>query len=473
MKKMLLRALSALTVVSLAAVGSGCGKKVQEVTSEIVTTVSGSGGTYVSGTAGTDGIDNINSGAPSGVSTTGGFDFGGAAVTISKWDKGAEPLASSPTYKKELELISSLEKKYNCKIKFKGTGEDSLVYMKNISSTAAGKSAYADIMIMPSDTAYPSMVLKGYLAELDGIIDLSSSQWNKEASAIMVQNGKHYLTAPYSNIGSLAGGGVFFNKKLFKAAGVKTPEEYVAANNWNWNTFKEVAQKLTDASKGQYGVASISKNYAVTFLLTSNATRSVLNNGSKHTFNLDSPAAIAAISLAGEMKNNGWITNESNVFQNGQAAMTLANWYAGEGYLNALGSDNVGFTFLPLGSNAKDYSEVYVGTGLDVVGISAFTKLDKKGLGSLLMDYTARYNWRATAAQSLEKHFGDSASLDRALKTAEYAYAKLDLQTYYLGFTDTYLWTDFGIDSKTSAQAYVASIKANCQSIIDGVWAGN
>lgn len=46
----------------------------------------------------------------------------------------------------------------------------------------------------------------------------------------------------------------YYNEDLFKAAGLKTPQELAAEGNWNWQTFLESAEKLTDAGKQQYGV---------------------------------------------------------------------------------------------------------------------------------------------------------------------------------------------------------------------------
>lgn len=46
----------------------------------------------------------------------------------------------------------------------------------------------------------------------------------------------------------------YFNADLFKAAGLQNPKELAAAGKWNWETFLSSAEKLTDASKQQYGL---------------------------------------------------------------------------------------------------------------------------------------------------------------------------------------------------------------------------
>lgn len=45
--------------------------------------------------------------------------------------------------------------------------------------------------------------------------------------------------------------GLWYNKKLFKAAGVDYP-----TSSWTWSDFQQAAKKLTDTSKGVYGVGA-------------------------------------------------------------------------------------------------------------------------------------------------------------------------------------------------------------------------
>ena len=47
---------------------------------------------------------------------------------------------------------------------------------------------------------------------------------------------------------------VYYNADLFEQAGLPTPKELAEQGNWNWDTFLESAQQLTDASNQQYGV---------------------------------------------------------------------------------------------------------------------------------------------------------------------------------------------------------------------------
>lgn len=487
MKKNLIRLFSMISALGLMVTAAGCGTTT-EVVSEIQTEViSGGNGSYVSGTEGTQGssgtsgsngtqnnssgFDNAK-GDKDSVDTSGGTDLKGATVTISKWGVGAGPQKGSSTYQQETQLVADIEKKYNCKLKFTNVSDSMGYFNQTVGEMQAGNSA--DIVFLPGDMAFPSTVINGYFHELDSLVNLKDLQWNQSALSQMVIKGKHHFVSPAINTGNLAGAGVFFNKKMFASANVKTPEEYVKANNWNWDTFKEVAQKMT--GNGKVGISSYSaNNYGTTFALTSNGVRPVINNNGKRTLNLNNSAAIAAINLSGELKKNGWIAKGENNFKEGKSAMTFADYYMSPDYIDALGKNTVGFTFLPLGPNAKDYSQVYVGTSVEVVGIPVKKNKakDPKVLAQIMNDFTARYSWRKSAEQALESYFDDAASLSRAVKMAEYAYAKLDLQSYYGETTDKIFRGDYGIDAGQSAQAYVQANAAKAQADIDAVWKGS
>ena len=47
---------------------------------------------------------------------------------------------------------------------------------------------------------------------------------------------------------------LFYNETLFKEAGLKTPYEYFKADQWNWDTFLQAAQKITKPEIQQYGI---------------------------------------------------------------------------------------------------------------------------------------------------------------------------------------------------------------------------
>lgn len=116
-------------------------------------------------------------------------------------------------------------------------------YFTKLQAAATGGQA-PDVFWMngPNFQLYAS---NGVLAPLTGNPDTS----NYSASLVKLYQykGKQYgLPKDFDTIG------LWYNKKLFDAAGVKYPDP-----SWTWSTFDTAAQKLTNPSKGQYGAVSL------------------------------------------------------------------------------------------------------------------------------------------------------------------------------------------------------------------------
>ena len=121
---------------------------------------------------------------------------------------------------------------------------------------------------------------------------------------------------------------VVYNKKLFAAAGLQPPSA-----NWTWDDFVADAQKLTDASKKQYGTAYVTPGTEDTVwhweALLWEAGGQILNAGNnKAAFN--SPAGLTSLNTLKTMA----VTNKSmyfdptdqayeNVFNSGKIGMLV------------------------------------------------------------------------------------------------------------------------------------------------------
>ena len=72
---------------------------------------------------------------------------------------------------------------------------------------------------------------------------LSWDNYPKDLVDFYTVDGKHYgIPKDYDTIG------LWYNKKLFDAKGIKYPDE-----TWNWDKLRDAAKKLTDSSKSVYG----------------------------------------------------------------------------------------------------------------------------------------------------------------------------------------------------------------------------
>ncbi|MEV6850268.1 sugar ABC transporter substrate-binding protein [Actinoplanes sp. NPDC051411] len=83
----------------------------------------------------------------------------------------------------------------------------------------------------------------GVLAPLD---DFDAGNYPKSLIDLYTVGGKRYgVPKDFDTVG------LWYNKSLFDAAGVKYPDD-----TWTWATFKAAAAKLTDKAKGRYAIAA-------------------------------------------------------------------------------------------------------------------------------------------------------------------------------------------------------------------------
>lgn len=123
------------------------------------------------------------------------------------------------------------------------TAADSELYTKFMSMAMGGEAP--DLF---QQYLQPSLIVKNYLQPVDEWVDLTSPLWQdvKDANDRIAYKGSHY-----SAITSPSYGGVcWYNKEIFDEYGYDTPQKLLDEGNWTWDTFRDLALKLTvDADK--------------------------------------------------------------------------------------------------------------------------------------------------------------------------------------------------------------------------------
>jgi multiple sugar transport system substrate-binding protein len=237
---------------------------------------------------------------------------------------------------------------------------DSDYYGSLLTQVAAGK---APDLIFIGDDEVANFVKKGAYEDLTPYIAGTTVQGVKLDTASFLpnvlapgqQNGKQYLIPKdFSPVG------LYFNKALFKEAGVAEPNE-----NWSWDDLKAAATKLTkkDASGKvtQYGIqmtAAWQRGFEA-MAFTQGATL-IASDGSKYTGFMDGDAAIKTLSFVADMYRSGvaappadinkWKGGNDN-FANGTAAMMIdGRWPQANLLKNPKLTDNIGVESLPKGT---------------------------------------------------------------------------------------------------------------------------
>ncbi len=188
--------------------------------------------------------------------------------------------------------------------------------------------------------------------------------------ALYTVNGKHYaLPKDFDTVG------LWYNKQLFDAAGVKYPDA-----TWNWQTLRDAAKKLTNTSKGVWGVAAPLRDQTG-FYNTIPQNGGYVIADDKKSSGLDKPEAIGGIQFWTDLiqdKSSPTLaqmtdTTPESMFESGKIAMLYGgSWTATEFAQNEYTKDKVDVAVLPQG---KERATVIHGLG-NV--ISANTKNPKE-----------------------------------------------------------------------------------------------
>lgn len=467
MKKMTYRILSVLVAIILAASAVGCGTRVEEEEiwlsgEDSIETIVHSSGTQNDGTVSTnsDGITDVE-----GITSDGSdkYDLKGATVVIGYYRSGdgGKPSASSPTYQDEIKLISDVEKKYNCKIEFKNAA-DSMAFYRAWTAAAQAGTKFCDILQIATSVVYPSHMTAGYLTKLDSYLDMNSVIYNQRAMDQTKINGGHYITVMSNRL--YASYGIYFNRKVFDAFGIDTPDAYVKANQWDWNKFVEVAKATTGVKGGVQYYGYGFKNIDVDRWAVSNGAQMVVKNNGRYVFNMASEPYIKAIQHTYDLFNTHKVTG--GTWTDGNVAMLIDLPDDGQKYMEALGSSNVGFTYIPKGPDVSTYNVSVNET--TSWGIPSTVK-NPDVMAKIMYDMTYPYKWRQTLEQQQESNFGDATSMQVAMDIAVRGNDNINLTPLYSYIREISL-SDFGIKSQISPRAYVASVSAAAQAELDAVW---
>lgn len=133
---------------------------------------------------------------------------------------------------------------------------------------------------------------------------------------------------------------MYYNKKLFDEAGIPYPQD-----GWTWDDFKEIAEKLSDPAKKQYGLGLVPEpdTYDIQGLIWSNGGSFISEDGTKVEGYMNSPETIKAIQTLQDMLDNKTAVlvggqnqqSGSDIFKAGKIAMWESGIWRLEGFKEA------------------------------------------------------------------------------------------------------------------------------------------
>jgi len=191
------------------------------------------------------------------------------------------------------------------------------------------RNADPDIFICDSPLT-ASYAARGHLMDLTPHLD--KARFTKSALDAATYDGKLY-SAPFGSSMQV----LFYNKALFKEAGIAPPEADVT-KRWTWETATEAARKLTDAGKGQWGFAfeQSERPYQLLPLGQSLGGVALSPDGFKATGFIDGPAFVDAYTWMQRLYSDWKVSPQGQfdpnipveMFGNGKIAMLVAGTFS-------------------------------------------------------------------------------------------------------------------------------------------------
>ncbi|GAA2396475.1 sugar ABC transporter substrate-binding protein [Nonomuraea africana] len=234
----------------------------------------------------------------------------------------------------------------NIKIKIQATGWDE--YWAKLKAAATGGAA-PDVFWMngPNFKLYASNGMLMPLADRIAAEKVDLSVYPKSLVDLYTYEGKSFgLPKDFDTIG------LWYNKKLFDAAGLKYPDE-----SWTWDDLRAAAKKLTAADKSVHGIAAELNNQATFYNTIAQAGGYALSpDGTKSGY--DQPATIEGLKLWTDLIKDGLSPTQQQMtdskpvemFESGKVAMYYSgSWYAGRFNKNTATKDTVDVAPLPGG----------------------------------------------------------------------------------------------------------------------------
>ncbi|MDR0375768.1 MAG: extracellular solute-binding protein [Treponema sp.] len=194
-------------------------------------------------------------------------------------------------------------------------------------------------------------------------------EWNQDVIKAFTFGGKAYaFSVGYGT--SQHANGVFFNKRLFREAGLNPnlPYDMQKAGTWTWNAFLDLCKRLTrdinnDGIKDTYAMTADLSTEMLDAIVASNGANYVDKDRSGKFVNATNrPEFLEALQFALRLNNEGVLMprpEDSNwdwyrpMFHDGKVAMMVSQQYVAQELRDM--TDDWGFVLFPKGPRSKTY----------------------------------------------------------------------------------------------------------------------
>lgn len=294
-------------------------------------------------------------------------DLGGMELVIADWYTSANTLAERTDEfgKKQNEYWQSIQDQYNFTITRDAVVSYTDAKTDYVNGVMANNPKYDIYCLYQEFVSEPLM--KGLMYDLSTLpeFDFSEEKWNPTVKELMSIGDGIWGMSPENE----PRGGIFYNKRLFKEAGIPEDEPYELQANgeWTWDKFEEYCKKLTkdtdgDGKTDQYAMASFSKYYLPMCAANNNATFISRDEDGKYVNAITTTEFKDAMNWGVDLIKKGYIQPKPSdsaawdwykaAFRDGEAAMQTAEVYEISAFADM--EDDWGFVMFPYNQNNPD-----------------------------------------------------------------------------------------------------------------------
>lgn len=370
------------------------------------------------------------------------FDsLGGMSITIGDWYTSGE-VGESEYAKATQDYRKEIMEKYDFKIERKtmySYTDQQETYVNGVMSNSPSCQLfylYQEFVSAP--------LMKGLMYNLKELpeLDFSEEKWNPTVTELMsIGNGVWGM-----NPEAEPRGGVFFNKRMLKEAGLDEDEPYdlQASGDWTWKKFEEYCKKLTIDSDGdgktdRYALASFSKYYLPMCAANNNATFVSRNENGEYENATGEKEFLEAMNWGMDLYNKGYIMPKPEgaawdwykaAFRDGEVAMQTAEVYEISAFANM--DDDWGFVMFPYNEKNDGATNKTIPNDNIIVMPSCFDADSAEKIAfayDLYTEPTPGYDLDDAWKETYYEQFRDERAVDETLNTMKEVEHK---QTSYL-----------------------------------------
>lgn len=198
-------------------------------------------------------------------------------------------------YMPYLEAIEEFEQETGATVEYV-SGKD-----KNAMMTALSAGEAWDVLF--DYRFYADYASAGLLEPLDNYFDFSDPMFTPKYFEGRKFEGKIYSV---NTLNAMELGAMNYNETLLKEKGLKTPHELMAENNWTWDTFLDLAQKVTEDTDGDGEVDrwALGNFNLQEFLFASNGVNLIdFDDEGNITVDIDNKNVMNALQFANDLYN--------------------------------------------------------------------------------------------------------------------------------------------------------------------------